>query len=336
MTKVSKPLISVIVPIWNVEKYLDKCVESIINQSYTNLEIILVDDESPDNCPKMCDEWAKKDSRIKVIHKKNGGVSSARNDGIDKSNGEYVSFVDSDDYIEKDYIKDMYNKLIETNSKYICCGFNKIYHNGREMINSDGRVIEFSQNEYIKALLNVQNGYGFVHMKLIAKEVIGNVRFATDLVVGEDALFNVKICSNIEKAIVYNKALYNYRISLNSAVRKYDDNYVNKYTDSMMKMKNYIEKKYSFNQEIITNIYNYIAYHLLLICVNYCYHPQNAQKYKSLKKVCNMDIYKEATKKSNYNKLSITRKVALFSIKHKLFFLTSIICRIRQSRIRKV
>ena len=84
MTKASKePLISVIVPVYKVEEYLDKCVESIVNQTYKNLEIILVDDGSPDNCPKMCDEWAKKDKRIKVIHKENGGLSDARNTGID-------------------------------------------------------------------------------------------------------------------------------------------------------------------------------------------------------------------------------------------------------------
>ena len=87
-------LISVIVPVYKVEKYLNKCVQSIVNQTYKNLEIILVDDGSPDNCPQMCDEWAKKDSRIKVIHKENGGVSSARNAGLDNSFGDYIGFID--------------------------------------------------------------------------------------------------------------------------------------------------------------------------------------------------------------------------------------------------
>ena len=96
------PLISVIVPIYNVEKYLDRCVDSIINQTYKNLEIILVDDGSPDNCPQMCDDYAKKDSRIKVVHKENGGLSDARNVGMEVATGEYVSFIDSDDYISLD------------------------------------------------------------------------------------------------------------------------------------------------------------------------------------------------------------------------------------------
>ena len=97
----SSELISIIVPVYKVEKYIDRCVESIINQTYKNIEIILVDDGSPDNCPKICDEWAKKDKRIRVIHKENRGVSSARNVGIDVAKGKYIGFVDSDDYIEK-------------------------------------------------------------------------------------------------------------------------------------------------------------------------------------------------------------------------------------------
>ena len=93
------PLISVIVPIYNVEKYLARCVDSIVNQTYKNLEIILVDDGSPDLCPQMCDDYAEKDSRIKVVHKKNGGLSDARNAGMAVSTGEYISFIDSDDYV---------------------------------------------------------------------------------------------------------------------------------------------------------------------------------------------------------------------------------------------
>lgn len=97
--------ISVIIPIYKVEKYLNRCVESVVNQSYQNLEIILVDDGSPDNCPKLCDDWAEKDKRIKVIHKENGGLSDARNAGMDEMSGEYVFFVDSDDWIHKDTLK---------------------------------------------------------------------------------------------------------------------------------------------------------------------------------------------------------------------------------------
>ena len=96
------PKVSIIVPCWGVEKYLDRCVESLVNQTLKDIEIILVDDESPDRVPVMCDDWAKKDSRIRVIHKKNGGLGFARNSGLDIATGEYVTFCDSDDYIEQE------------------------------------------------------------------------------------------------------------------------------------------------------------------------------------------------------------------------------------------
>ena len=94
-----QPKISIIVPIYNVEKYLDECMLSLLNQTLKDIEIILVDDESPDNCPKMCDDYAKKDKRVIVIHKKNGGQVSARQAGLDAAKGEYLMFLDSDDYI---------------------------------------------------------------------------------------------------------------------------------------------------------------------------------------------------------------------------------------------
>ena len=100
-------MISTIIPVYNVDNYLPKCVDSIINQTYQNLEIILVDDGSLDRCPDICDEYAKKDKRIKVIHKKNGGLSDARNAGLEIAKGEYISFIDSDDYINEHMYEDM-------------------------------------------------------------------------------------------------------------------------------------------------------------------------------------------------------------------------------------
>ena len=104
------PLVSIVVPIYNVEKYIDKCVDSIINQTYKNLEIILVDDGSPDNCGDIADKYAELDNRIKVIHKSNGGLSDARNAGLDISTGEFICFIDSDDYVEMDMIEKTLNR----------------------------------------------------------------------------------------------------------------------------------------------------------------------------------------------------------------------------------
>lgn len=110
------PLISVIVPVYKVEKYIHKCVDSILSQTFTDFELFLVDDGSPDNCGKICDEYAEKDNRIIVIHKENGGLSDARNVAIDKANGDYLTFIDSDDYVSDNHLETLYNALIETNS----------------------------------------------------------------------------------------------------------------------------------------------------------------------------------------------------------------------------
>ena len=115
-------LISVIVPVYRTEAYLDRCIESIVDQTYTNLEIILVDDGSPDRCPQMCDEWARRDTRIRVIHKKNGGLSDARNAGMAAATGEYIGFVDSDDWIKPDMFRLLYEKMEQMQSDIAACG----------------------------------------------------------------------------------------------------------------------------------------------------------------------------------------------------------------------
>lgn len=121
------PLISIIVPVYKVEAYLNKCISSIVNQTYQNLEIILVDDGSPDNCPAICDAWAEKDSRIKVIHKSNGGLSDARNAGMAAAVGELTGFVDSDDWISPDMYQFLYENMVKTDSDITACGVEMVW-----------------------------------------------------------------------------------------------------------------------------------------------------------------------------------------------------------------
>ena len=127
------PKISVVLPIYNVEKYLEKCMESIFNQTYKNLEILLVDDGSPDGCPALCDAYAKKDKRVRVVHKKNGGISDARNAGVAESSGQYIAFVDSDDYVESDYIEYLYSLIKKYNCKMSLCQHTVKFEGGREI-----------------------------------------------------------------------------------------------------------------------------------------------------------------------------------------------------------
>ena len=125
-------LISVIVPIYNVEQYLEKCIESIISQTYKNLQIILIDDGSNDKSGKICNKYAEKDKRVVVIHKENAGVSEARNTGLDNAKGEWITFVDADDWIEEEYCQRLYNLVIETNSDVALCGYNRVVGTKKE------------------------------------------------------------------------------------------------------------------------------------------------------------------------------------------------------------
>lgn len=118
-----KEKISIIVPIYNVEKFLPRCVESLVNQTYGNIEILLIDDGTKDNSAIMCDEYAKKYNNVKAFHKKNGGLSDARNYGIEKATGKYIAFVDSDDFVNKDYCKILYNNLIKNDADISICDF---------------------------------------------------------------------------------------------------------------------------------------------------------------------------------------------------------------------
>ncbi len=142
-------LVSIIVPIYKVELFVDECISSLVSQTHSNIEIILVDDGSPDKCPEICDQWAKKDNRIKVIHKENGGVSSARNAGLNISTGKYVTFVDGDDWVDQDYVEYLLNLITKYPDTYLAFNntcyniYNKsINKNNSDYINSETAMID--------------------------------------------------------------------------------------------------------------------------------------------------------------------------------------------------
>ena len=148
------PLISVVVPVYKVENYLDRCVESLLAQTYQNLEIILVDDGSPDSCPALCDEWGKRDERIVVIHKPNGGLSDARNAGVLAAHGDYVGFVDSDDYVAPDMYESLYAHLVEADADVSICGIADVYFDHTEDPSEIIRTTMTSQEVLSDMLLN--------------------------------------------------------------------------------------------------------------------------------------------------------------------------------------
>ena len=215
MTKASKePLISVVVPIYNVEEYLDKCVDSIVNQTYKNLEIILVDDGSPDNSPKKCDEWAKKDKRIKAIHKENGGLSDARNAAIDIAKGEYITFIDSDDYVEKNYVDFLYKNLIDNNAD-ISMGKQYVRYPNKVINTGTGNKYIVNAHDCFDKLLYSEDFDVSAWAKLYKINLFKNVRYPKGRVF-EDAATTYKLIDKSETIVLNSKPIYNYIIRDNS------------------------------------------------------------------------------------------------------------------------
>lgn len=197
-------LISVIIPIYNVEKYLDKCVDSVIKQTHKNLEIILVDDGSSDNCPKLCDKWAKKDKRIKVIHKENGGISDARNVGIDSAIGRYIYFLDSDDYIDEDMLENLYNDMIKNKSKISTCGFIYETENKKETYYCKENYVENSE-QVLKRIFQDNDISICLWDKLYQSDLFDEIRFPKGKIHEDTATLyrlidKAKIISHIPKA----------------------------------------------------------------------------------------------------------------------------------------
>lgn len=203
-------LISVIVPIYNVEKHLKKCVDSIINQTYKNLEIILVDDGSPDNCGKICDEYAKEDLRIRVIHKENGGLSSARNIGIRMSLGSYLMFVDSDDYIEINMVEFLYNAIASKGVNMSVCKYREISGAYKKREFKEEHSITVSGKEAIEMLF-VGSKWNFVIVcnKLYEKDLFRGIQFPEGKY-HEDEAVAYKLLYKCDKVSCIPKVLYNY------------------------------------------------------------------------------------------------------------------------------
>ena len=196
-------LISVIVPVYKVEKYLDRCVESIVNQTYKNLEIILVDDGSPDNCPAMCDEWAKRDSRIKVIHQENAGLSAARNIGLDIATGDYIGFVDSDDYIHCKFYECLIKAFEEESIDISYCGMLFVYSQSSIDLTISGtmNIVVENRNSTMHRLIYVDGLDNHVMNKLYRRSILDGLKFESGRL-HEDVIFQFQCidrCKNVGK-----------------------------------------------------------------------------------------------------------------------------------------
>lgn len=209
-------LISVIVPVYNVEQYLRQCLDSIINQTYRNLEIILVDDGSTDNSGAICDEYEQIDERVKVIHKENGGVSSARNAGLDActSGGDYIAFVDSDDWIEYNMLEELYKEMIRINGDIIVCGY-YIDQQDNTYINSNTKKTFVGNDNILKNCFYNKNFPNALGCKLYNKKIFNKIRFPEGKLY-EDMLIILDVLEKASVVHIMPRVFYHYRQQSNS------------------------------------------------------------------------------------------------------------------------
>lgn len=245
------PLVSIIVPVYNVESYIQKCLDSIVNQTYKNLEIILIDDGSTDNSGKICDEYAKLDKRIIVKHNTNKGVSHTRNYGINLSNGEYLSFIDSDDYVNLDYIENLLNPIIEEDYDLTICNLDHIFTNNVKNNIVDIKLLSqnYYDDFYVLNILRITPCNKLFKTKIISSF---KIKFNENISYSEDCLFNYEYAKYVKKYKYVNKVMYHYcHIRENSLSSKKN---INAFNDAMLALsyeKRFLEQYNVKKKEII-------------------------------------------------------------------------------------
>lgn len=301
--------ISIIVPIYNVEKYLKRCIDSILAQNYTDFELLLIDDGSTDKSGNLCDEYKLKDARIRVFHKENGGVSTARNLGLQNASGEWITFVDSDDYIENDYLYKLYKNL--STSELVVSAY--IYESTKE------NVIEKLSNENIiisSGNLNdllMRGAFMTPICKLFSRDIItnNNIKFDDKIHSGEDTLFVYTYLYYVTNVTTIENVLYHYCITgsgLSTKVLKLNEyNYM---LDSFYERLKYFEEKYVDYDMSLR--YVYIVFEIFLKLIN------NSNSY-SRNFFVRKKTYKKILESKHFNYLLKDHKVLSKGVKRKIF-----------------
>lgn len=336
--------ISVIIPVYNAEKYLDRCIDSIINQTYKNIEIILVNDGSKDNSLNICKKYQKLDKRIKLINKKNEGVSIARNKGIEIATGEYLYFCDADDYLDIHALEYYYKEIQNSDliiSDYYIVNENKNIKKSNSFPKNiridtikeiDNLKISLLSNSYKHSnILNgdyTGEGLGFVWNKLFRKSIVdkNNIRFPKGIILCEDVCFIYKYLDNCKKIKLINKPLYYHEIINTGATLRYKPEII----DSE---RTFIDETWYITKSNNTNIIE--AYYARLIrmlswdFMFYIFHKDNKNNKNSLiKKMFNeIPEYKKAIKNAKYRHLTKKQSVFLFLMKTKQYWIISKIIR---------
>lgn len=264
----SMPLISVVVPIYRVEKYLSKCIESIVNQTYKNLEILLVNDGSPDNSKAICEKYKKKDSRIIIINKDNGGLASARNAALKVAKGEFIVCVDSDDWIECTMVEKLYENMCDYNADLSVCSFYDEFDIPQKSCRKySGEVQVLDTEKAMEYAILPKKYYGFAWNKMYKKSIMGDLMYDESILKGEDSPFTCEYISNCKNVVYQDIPLYHYRQDSVSISRSLFSKKKMTVLDSYMGIVDLLEKK-KYSQRIIEMQKVQYANQLLSLQVN--------------------------------------------------------------------
>lgn len=286
-------LISVIVPVYNGQKYIDICVKSVLNQSYKNIELILVDDGSTDDSYKVLEKWKEEDSRVKVIKKENAGVSSARNAGIEAASGAFVTFIDVDDFIENDFLDYYYNMIKKYNTDIALTPMPRKFCDAnignKEEVEEKIEIWDGEKTTCAMLYYNIAIG---PWNKLIKKEIIDkyNIRFNTNLAYGEGFNFSVDCFQRANRVAVGNRKVYNYRVdNPNSAMTKFKL----KLVKECIEAQDCIQRNLVIKTDKVINACKYARWHTYCDCLNTIVGckviNQNKELYYEIKEVCKRD-----------------------------------------------
>ena len=307
------PKISIIVPVYNVEQYLARCMETILNQTYKNIEVILIDDGSKDNSPVLCDEWKAKDNRVVVIHQKNAGAGAARNAGLEIATGELIGFVDSDDWIQFD----MYETLISAIRKYpeadiAECETNRT--DGRkEPFKNEAKnvaICEKTQKQVLEEFFRIHGGesnYG-IYTKLIKRKVLENFRFVEGTI-SEDVMASYYFYTHSDKVVKVDKKLYNYFQNQEGVTRKSVSKRDLEYIDAFGRIHEDISKRWPESTEYSQINYARANFTILGKMKLYGYDKKDANLTCELAKM--KKIVRQNFKKLLFWKMSLSRKILL-------------------------
>lgn len=314
------PMVSVVIPIYNVEKYLKKCIDSILNQSFKDFEIILVNDGSTDRSLRICNEYEKKDCRIILINKKNGGLSSARNAGLNVAKGKYISFIDPDDCINENYFNILVEKGEKNNCDIIVSGY-KTVPNNKNVIPTYKLNTVLKGKEFILSSDNVhsKNELCFVWRYLYRLKLIkqNKILFNENIFIGEDVVFNLEALVNSNRVMAVSDILYYYTIDnstslMRSKIKKnLEESLIEQYSirnDLSIRYELLKNKKYKndMSQYYINNIYNLIIENLIL---------KNDTNLKlSIKKITKYDMFKDSVKRLGFRYKCSNYKEYIFFI----------------------